>query len=138
MEIQGDSSLVQLPALTLQRIVCRVEARELAILCCTCRELNDICSEPWLWRTLCMKRWKHRQTDLWKEHWRASSFKTLYGAKDRVSQRLEVLNNAVHHITAFRILSKKLRYVGRQKHRGTCPGLKKHQGEACGLHTQAV
>ena len=88
---QGQCGLLQLPALALQRVISRVEARQLAFLCCTCRELGKTCSEPWLWKDLTSQRWQNQQTELWKEHLESSNYKALYGAKDKVSYLLQCL-----------------------------------------------
>ena len=76
----------ELPDLLLQRIMRGLDAGSLAAMSCTCTELKALCSEEWLWKELCLHRWKHRGTELWRTESSAGTYRALYNKKIKVSR----------------------------------------------------
>lgn len=120
MESQKGCELLQLPALALQRVFCRLEARQLAFLCCTCQELNKVCSETSLWERLSLQRWKQQQTELWRKYAPSSEFKTLYGAKDKVRHMTCSKQHRPSTLLRKMTYSKSYYVTGGQASKSTC------------------
>lgn len=84
----GMCEILQLPTLPLQHILALLDASSLAALCCTCAELRKSCSGSHHWKSLCMQRWKRRDTEIWIRESGMDRYKELYRGKSRVPAML--------------------------------------------------
>ena len=82
----GDTprQLLQLPESLLVQIVSGLNGRSLAAMCCVCTELRGICSDDELWKTMCHRVWKYRQTELWRAAILTGEYRKVYGQKQQV------------------------------------------------------
>lgn len=77
-------NLVDLDELVLSCISQKLDAPSLAKLTCTCKELRTIAEGQQLWRDLCLRRWKRRNTGLWTSLSTSGDFRSLYAQKHQV------------------------------------------------------
>ena len=74
-------SITDLSELVLSCITAKLDARSLAKLACTCKELERIAGHQHLWKPFCCERWKWRGNSLWKSLSTTGDYKALYARK---------------------------------------------------------
>ena len=73
-----NTSITDLGELVLSCIAAKLDARSLAKLACTCKQLERMAGNQLLWKHLCCERWNRRGTILWKSLPTTGDYKTLY------------------------------------------------------------